>query len=67
VKLLVGSIGWPANVTPPPVPAQPDINPWRYVSSKPTNNIGSYDLWMDLAIRGKTYRISNWSKNAQVF
>jgi len=30
-------------------------------SSKPTNNVGSYDLWMDLAIRGKTYRISNWT------
>ncbi|MGA2241036.1 MAG: type II secretion system protein [Verrucomicrobiota bacterium] len=67
VKLLVGSVGWPANVSSPPVPAQPDINPWRYVSSKPVNNIGSYDLWMDLAIRGKTYRISNWSRNAQIF
>jgi hypothetical protein len=67
VKLLVGSVGWPANVSSPPVPAQSDINPWRYVSSKPTNNIGSYDLWMDLAIRGKTYRINNWSRNAQIF
>ena len=67
VKLLVGSVGWPANISPPPVSAQPEINPWRYVSSKPTNNIGSYDLWMDLAIRGKTYRISNWSRNAQIF
>ncbi len=66
-KLLVGSVGWPANVSSPPVPAQPDINPWRYVSSKPVNNIGSYDLWMDLAIRGKMYRISNWSRNAQIF
>jgi hypothetical protein len=36
-----------------------EINPWRYVSSRPKNNIGSYDLWIDLAIRGKTYRISN--------
>jgi prepilin-type N-terminal cleavage/methylation domain-containing protein len=67
VKLLVGSVGWPATVSSPPVPAQPGINPWRYVSSKPTNNIGSYDLWMDLAIRGKTYRISNWTRNAQIF
>jgi prepilin-type N-terminal cleavage/methylation domain-containing protein len=67
VKLLVGSVGWPANVPFPPVPAQPGINPWRYISSKPVNNIGSYDLWMDLAIRGKTYRISNWSRNAQIF
>ena len=67
VKLVAGSVGWPASVSPPPVPAQPDINPWRYVSSKPTNNVGSYDLWMDLAIRGKTYRISNWSRNAQIF
>jgi hypothetical protein len=42
------------------------INPWRYVSSNPTNNTGSYDLWMDIKFGGKTNRISNWSPDPQV-
>jgi prepilin-type N-terminal cleavage/methylation domain-containing protein len=38
------------------------INPWRYVSSGPTNNPTSYDLWIDVLVGGKTNRISNWSR-----
>jgi type II secretory pathway pseudopilin PulG len=38
------------------------LNPWSYNSSHPVNNPGSYDLWVDLVIRGKTYRIGNWSQ-----
>ena len=41
------------------------INPWSYNSSNPTNNPGSYDLWMDIYSSGKTNRISNWSPNPQ--
>lgn len=41
------------------------MNPWRYVSSTPTNNTGSYDLWMDVKYGGKTNRISNWSPDPQ--
>ncbi len=37
------------------------INPWRYVSSNPTNNPDSYDLWIDLKIGNRTNRICNWS------
>jgi prepilin-type N-terminal cleavage/methylation domain-containing protein len=40
------------------------VNPWRYVSSSPTNNPKTYDLWIDLNISGKIYRIGNWSKDA---
>jgi prepilin-type N-terminal cleavage/methylation domain-containing protein len=40
---------------------------WNYNSSHPTNNPGSYDLWIDLKLKGKTYRVSNWSKTPQVF
>ena len=39
----------------------PAINPWCYVSSHPTNNPGSYDLWVDVAVNGTTNRISNWN------
>ncbi len=41
------------------------ISPWFYNSSNPTNNPGSYDLWMDVYYSGKTNRISNWSQNPQ--
>jgi len=37
------------------------INPWRYVSTNPTNNPNSYDLWIDVLVGGKTNRICNWS------
>jgi prepilin-type N-terminal cleavage/methylation domain-containing protein len=41
------------------------ISPWFYNSSNPTNNPGSYDLWMDVYYSGKTNRISNWSQTPQ--
>jgi len=78
-KLLVGSVPLPFQAprpyTPPPhTPpypgsAQIDTNStawycaWRYNSSSPTNNPGSYDLWIDVIIDGKTNRFSNWSRN----
>ena len=63
VKILVCSIEWPdANSAPIPGTL---LNPWRYVSSHPTNNTGSYDLWVDLAVGKKIYRVSNWSKQPQ--
>jgi prepilin-type N-terminal cleavage/methylation domain-containing protein len=40
------------------------LNPWRYVSSNPTNNPNSYDLWIDVLVGQKTNRICNWSKEA---
>jgi prepilin-type N-terminal cleavage/methylation domain-containing protein len=61
VKLLVCSVAWPLEKTPPPVPKNAPLNPWRYVSTHPTNNSGSYDLWVDLVIAGKTNRVCNWS------
>jgi len=37
------------------------LNPWRYNSSSPTNNLNSFDLWIDVDAGGKTNRICNWS------
>jgi len=42
------------------------VNPWRYNSSSPTNNPGSYDLYVQLNIGGKTNLICNWSKQVQI-
>ena len=54
VKILVASVGLPV----PPITGP---NPWRYVSTNPTNNPRSYDLWVDIVIGNKTNRICNWS------
>jgi len=51
---------------PPLASPQDHLNPWHYVSTNPTNNPGSYDLWVDVLIGTKTNRVSNWSKTPQV-
>jgi prepilin-type N-terminal cleavage/methylation domain-containing protein len=66
IRLLVCSVRWPEKHDFQPIPAQAGLNPWRYISSNPTNNPGSYDLWVDILVGGKTNRISNWSKQPQI-
>jgi len=51
VKIFVAGVPAPAGV----------LNTINYVSSSPTNNPNSYDLWVDIVISGKTNRLSNWS------
>ena len=43
------------------------VNTVYYVSSSPTNNPNSYDLWVDVLINGKTNRLSNWNKEPIIF
>ena len=67
VRLLTCSVQWPNNLPPVISTFVPDVggvkpNPWRYNSSSPTNSPGSYDLWVDVLIAGKTNRISNWRR-----
>ena len=66
-KILVGSVGWDNPTTGPiPVPtltSVPKLNPFRYVSTNPTNNPKSFDLWIDILVQGKTNRICNWSED----
>jgi len=66
IKLLVVSVGGPDFAYSPLGTGAQGINPWRYNSSNPTNNPGSYDLWVQLAISGKTNLICNWSKQVQL-
>jgi prepilin-type N-terminal cleavage/methylation domain-containing protein len=49
-----------------PAFSPPNGNPFRYVSSNPTNNPNSFDLWVDVAVAGKVLRICNWSKEPLV-
>ena len=53
-------------VAPVEGPGRQRTNTWRYVFTNPTNNPGSFDLWADIFIGGKTNRISNWSKEPQI-
>jgi prepilin-type N-terminal cleavage/methylation domain-containing protein len=55
VKVLVASVGL-APGTPPNTP-----NPWHYVMRSPTNNVKSFDLWVDVLVGSKTNRVANWS------
>jgi prepilin-type N-terminal cleavage/methylation domain-containing protein len=64
VSVLITSVGGP-DASYQPLSA-PDLNPWRYNSSSPTNNPGSYDLWVQLSIGNKRYLICNWTKQVQI-
>jgi len=58
IRVLVAPVEGPVVGT-----ARQQTNTWRYVSSNPTNNQGSFDLWADIYVGGKINRISNWSKD----
>jgi hypothetical protein len=73
VELLVAPLEWPtalANQHPlygklvdtpaRPVKSQLRLNPWRYVSTKPTNNPATFDLWADVHIGKERRVIGNW-------
>jgi prepilin-type N-terminal cleavage/methylation domain-containing protein len=64
VKILVTSVGGPDPIYQPL--GVLDMNPWRYNSSNPINNPGSYDLYVQLRIAGKTNLICNWNKQVQI-
>ena len=53
-------------VAPVEGPGKQQTNTWRYVFTNPTNNPGSFDLWADIVVGGKTNRISNWSKDPTI-
>ena len=64
VGILISSVGGPDQAYQPL--GIPSYNPWRYNSINPTNNPGSYDLYLQLQISGKKYLICNWSKQNPV-
>lgn len=55
---------WPLNDAryPQPVPTNPGLNPWRYVSTNPTNNPGTFDLWAEVIVRGQKKIYGNWKQ-----
>ena len=65
VAILVSSVRGP-DLNYLPLGA-PDLNPWRYNSGPTlTNNPGTYELYIQLKIGGKTNLICNWTKQTIV-
>jgi type II secretory pathway pseudopilin PulG len=65
VVVLTVPVRWPLNLEAAlhPVPSKPGLNPWRYVSTNPTNNPGRFDLWAEF-VDGKTVKIiCNWNQD----
>jgi len=62
-SILIASVGGPDDTYQPL--GVSGLNPIRYVCPG-TNNPTSYDLWVDLSIGGKVYRVSNWSRQVQI-
>lgn len=59
-----GGFAWPNNRNDHPIPSNRGLNPWRYVSTNPTNNAGSFDLWAELPVgRDQIKIIGNWKEN----
>ncbi len=60
IRVLACSVKWMDNNSSP-IPTNPGLNPWRYVSSGATNNPNEFDLWVDIVVGGQTNRICNWN------
>ena len=57
-------LAWPNNRTDHPVPSNKGLNPWRYVSTNPTNNAGGFDLWAEIPVgRDRVKIIGNWKES----
>ncbi len=57
-----GGFFWPPRlpINQHPVQTNPGLNPWRYVSTNPTNNPGRFDLWAEIREGDSTNIVGNW-------
>ena len=64
VHLLCVPSPWPISRDDHPVrhhgKVAKGVNPWRYVSGRPVNNVKKYDLWAEYVIGDEVWVISNW-------
>jgi prepilin-type N-terminal cleavage/methylation domain-containing protein len=67
IEVLVVPVPWPAKRADKPIPGSPStvVNPWRYVSTQPTNNATSFDLWAEWVEGDKVKILSNWARDVQ--
>jgi prepilin-type N-terminal cleavage/methylation domain-containing protein len=64
VEVLVVPVAWPVSRADQPTTVK-GLNPWHYVSTRPTNNAASFDLWAEWVEGNKVKVLSNWSKDVQ--
>jgi len=64
VEVLVVPVKWPLNRADQPT-GRKGVNPWRYVSTRPTNNVSSFDLWAEWVERKEVKILSNWNPDPQ--
>jgi type II secretory pathway pseudopilin PulG len=64
VEVLVVPVKWPLNRADQPT-GRKGVNPWRYVSTQPTNNMSSFDLWAEWVERKEVKILSNWNPDPQ--
>lgn len=62
--MIVASVGGPDENYSPLGAGAAGVNPFRYVFPG-TNNVGGYDLWVQLQYKNEKYLICNWSKAVQ--
>jgi len=70
VEILVAPVDWPAKWPNNPAFSPPfdkdaklkRVNPWRYVSTHPTNNPGGFDLWAEYMAGSQWRVIGNWKE-----
>jgi len=57
-----GGFPWPPRLPleQHPLKTNPGLNPWRYVSTNPTNNPGRFDLWAEIRENNRTNIVGNW-------
>ena len=64
VHILCVPSPWPLSRDDQPVrldgKAVKGVNPWRYASSQPVNNVQQYDLWAEYVVGDEVWVISNW-------
>jgi prepilin-type N-terminal cleavage/methylation domain-containing protein len=63
-RLLGCSLDGPNAVVDPVTSRK--FNPWWYNYSSPTNGTAPYDLFVDVQVGNRIYRVSNWSTTPQV-
>ncbi|MCC6232533.1 MAG: prepilin-type N-terminal cleavage/methylation domain-containing protein [Verrucomicrobiales bacterium] len=60
VDLLVTAFDWPASAPEAAPLAGNRSNPWRYVSTSPTNNASGFDLWAEVYVGSEKRIFKNW-------
>ena len=58
--VFVASFSWDPTNVDEAVFYEVEIGSWRYVSTSPTNNPKSYDLWIEVRTRNRILTVGNW-------